>query len=57
LQQVPEDLHRAFIKALINQYLSMYPAGTNGAIHTGMVRLEVEAKKDSPVLRVSLGMF
>jgi hypothetical protein len=38
-------MHPAFIKTLIDQYLSMYPADTNGAIHIGMVRLEVEAKK------------
>ena len=45
LHRIPEDLHTAFIEALIDQYLSMYPADTNGAIHIGMMRLEIEAEK------------
>jgi len=45
LHQVPEELHARFIDSLYNQYCAIYPADSNGAIHIGMVRLEVEAKK------------
>ena len=45
LHQVPEELHARFIDSLYSQYCIMYPADSNGAIHIGMVRLEVEAKK------------
>jgi trans-aconitate 2-methyltransferase len=45
MARVPEGEQPAFIRALIDQYLSMYPADTDGKIHIGMVRLEIEAKK------------
>jgi trans-aconitate methyltransferase len=47
MAQLPNDEQPVFIRALIDQYLSMYPADTDGKIHIGMVRLEVEAKKSA----------
>jgi len=54
LCQVPDNLHNSFIDALYDQYTKIYPADAHGAIHIGMVRLEVDAIKESsasPALR------
>jgi trans-aconitate 2-methyltransferase len=45
MARLPEDEQPVFIKALIDEYLSMYPADADGMIHIGMVRLETEAIK------------
>ena len=45
MQQVPRELQSRFIDSLYSQYCAMYPKDSSGAIHIGMVRLEVEAKK------------
>jgi trans-aconitate 2-methyltransferase len=45
LQQVPSELQSRFNGSLYEKYCSMYPPDSNGAIHIGMVRLEVEAEK------------
>ncbi len=45
LEQVPEPLHQDFIEDLIDHYLLLYPADTQGRIYVGMIRLEVEARK------------
>ena len=45
MAQLPEGEQSAVIEAFIDKYLAMYPADADGAIHIGMVRLEVEAKK------------
>jgi len=44
-QQVPQELQSRFIDSLYKKYCAMYPPDSNGAIHIGMVRLEVETKK------------
>ena len=44
-QQMPRELQFRFIDSLYKKYCAMYPPDSNGAIHIGMVRLEVEAKK------------
>ncbi|WP_201763848.1 hypothetical protein [Methanosphaerula palustris] len=41
--RLPEDERPGFIEAFIGQYLRMYPPDQDGAIHIGMMRLEVEA--------------
>ncbi|MFA4826290.1 MAG: methyltransferase domain-containing protein [Methanoregula sp.] len=45
LARLPEKGQPVFIRAFIDEYLSMYPAKADGTIHIGMVRLEVEAIK------------
>ena len=45
MEQVPLELQSRFIESLYSQYCAMYPKDSSGAIHIGMVRLEVEAKK------------
>jgi trans-aconitate 2-methyltransferase len=45
MARLPEDEQPEFIRAIIDEYLSMYPANSDGTIHIGMVRLEVEAIK------------
>ena len=45
--QLPEGERTSFINALTNEYLVMYPVGTDRLIHVSMVRLEAEAKNRS----------
>ncbi len=45
MARLPEGEQPVFIRAIIDQYLSMYPANSGGAISIGMVRLEAEAIK------------
>lgn len=45
MARLPVGEQQVFIRALSDEYLSMYPADIDGTIHIGMVRLEVEAKK------------
>ena len=45
MARLPEEEQPVFTKALIDEYLSMYPADPDGTIHIGMVRLEAEAIK------------
>jgi trans-aconitate methyltransferase len=47
LVRLPEDERPGFIEAFIDQYLQVYPSDQNGAIHIGMMRLEVEAIRRS----------
>jgi hypothetical protein len=43
--RLPEGERTSFINALTDEYLVMYPVGTDRLIHIRMVRLEAEAKK------------
>jgi trans-aconitate methyltransferase len=45
LQRVPVDMQPKFAEALYNHYCALYPKDSSGAVHIGMVRLEVEASK------------
>jgi trans-aconitate 2-methyltransferase len=45
MARLPEHEKPVFIEALIDEYLALYPAGADGIIHVGMVRLEAEAVK------------
>ena len=45
LERVPEDRRPAFVDAVTERYLSLYPAKPDGSICVGMVRLEIEAQK------------
>ncbi|MDP3565070.1 MAG: hypothetical protein Q8R70_11345 [Methanoregula sp.] len=45
MARLPKDEQPVFIQAIIDQYLSMYPADFDGTIHIGMVRLDAEAIK------------
>jgi trans-aconitate methyltransferase len=45
MARLPEGERPVFVRALIDNYLSLYPAGNDGLIHIRMVRLEAEAKK------------
>jgi len=45
MARLPDGEQPAFIEALIDEYLALYPAGADGVIHVGMVRLEAEAIK------------
>jgi trans-aconitate 2-methyltransferase len=45
MTRLPESEKPVFIEAFIDEYLAMYPADSEGAIHIGMMRLEAEAKK------------
>lgn len=45
MMRLPEGEKPVFVNALIDAYLTTYPADAKGAIHIGMVRLEAEAKK------------
>jgi trans-aconitate methyltransferase len=45
LERVPEDHRDKFVEALVDQYLALYPPGSDGSVHVKMMRLEVEARK------------
>ena len=49
VERVPEPVHQDFIEDLIDHYLLLYPADIHGRIYIGMIRLEVEASKISPL--------
>lgn len=46
MARLPGGEQQVFIEAFIDEYLAIYPADADGAIHVGMVRLEAEAKKE-----------
>jgi len=46
LSRLPESEKQVFIEALNDEYLATSPADTDWVIHIGMMRLEVEAKKE-----------
>jgi trans-aconitate 2-methyltransferase len=46
-QRIDEDRRETFLKQVAEQYLSENPASPDGVVHLAMVRLEVEAKKES----------
>jgi trans-aconitate methyltransferase len=45
MARLPESQRSGFIEAVMDEYLSRYPADADGTIHISMVRLEAEAKK------------
>jgi trans-aconitate 2-methyltransferase len=45
MARLPEGEQPVFVRAIIDTFLSMYPADADGTIHIGMVRLEAEAIK------------
>ena len=47
MARLPDGEQPVFIQALIDEYLSMYPADADGMVHIGMVRLEAEAIKSA----------
>jgi trans-aconitate 2-methyltransferase len=44
-ERVPAAKRDGFVKEIVNRYLKAHPADTDGTIHLGMMRLEVEARK------------
>jgi trans-aconitate 2-methyltransferase len=46
-QRIAEDRRETFLKQVSDQYLNENPSTTDGMIHLAMVRLEIEAKKES----------
>jgi trans-aconitate 2-methyltransferase len=46
-QRVDEDRREAFLRQVADQYLSENPASQDGMVHLAMIRLEVEATKES----------
>jgi trans-aconitate methyltransferase len=47
LERVPEQRREEFITRLIDKYIEKYPMDNEGKIHVNMVRLEVEATKNT----------
>lgn len=45
IERVPLEKRDIFISEIVSRYLASYPAGVNGTVHLGMMRLEVEALK------------
>ncbi len=45
-ERVPPELRCEFVGGIVDRYFSRYPPDDGGVVHLGMVRLEVEAKKD-----------
>ena len=45
MARLPEGEQPVFTKAIIDEYLAMYPEDADGMIHIGMMRLEAEAIK------------
>ncbi len=43
--KLPDKLKPKFVKTVVNIYLEQHPADTDGTVHVGMMRLEVEAHK------------
>jgi trans-aconitate methyltransferase len=46
IEKVPGDLREDFIYEVVDRYALEHPLDSDGAVHVGMVRLEVEAKKN-----------
>ncbi|MGD6932645.1 MAG: class I SAM-dependent methyltransferase [Candidatus Bathyarchaeia archaeon] len=44
-EKLPSDLKTKFVDELVTRYLQKHPADTDGTVHVGMMRLEVEATK------------
>ena len=47
LQRLPANLHERFVRELVDAYERRYPPDEEGLFRVGMVRLEVEAVKES----------
>jgi len=45
--RVPENLREEFIAAVVEHYVGKHPLDDDGRVHVRMVRLEIEAVKDS----------
>ncbi len=45
LERVPEARRSAFVDALADRFLTLYPSDPDGSVHVKMMRLEVEARK------------
>ena len=48
IERVPEDLREDFIHEVVDRYIVAYPLDSEGCVHVGMVRLEVEAENIYP---------
>jgi trans-aconitate 2-methyltransferase len=44
-ERIPPEMRETFVKEIVSRYLTTHPADSQGVIHLGMMRLEVEAKK------------
>ncbi len=44
-ERIPATMRDYFVKEIVNRYLTTGQVDTDGVVHLGMVRLEVEAKK------------
>lgn len=44
-ERIPVERRDSFVKEIVNRYLQLYPADSQGVVHLGMIRLEVEASK------------
>lgn len=47
IERVPAELQRDFIDEIVEAYASAHPLDGDGQVHVKMVRLEVEAEKDT----------
>ena len=47
IERVPDGLRHDFICEIAEGYVSTHPLDSDGQVHVEMVRLEVEAEKDS----------
>jgi trans-aconitate methyltransferase len=47
IEKVPEDLRMDFICEVVDRYIRIHPLDDEGNVHVGMVRLEVEAEKNT----------
>ena len=47
LERIPKPQRKEFIIELVKRYIQEYPPNTDGKIHVQMIRLEVEAAKNS----------
>lgn len=46
-QRIPEALREEFLVEVVDRYCEEHPSGADGRIHVSMVRLEVEAEKET----------
>ncbi len=44
-ERIPVERRDDFVWEIVNRYLERFPADSQGVVHLGMIRLEVEAKK------------
>jgi trans-aconitate methyltransferase len=49
LEPVPAEMRPTFIEEIAGNYLSAYPPDSQGTVHTQVMRLEVEATKNTPL--------